>query len=66
MQSFNLMAKYPQGKPIEVQFVSLYHAENGKIAMEIGKELADLDHNSIMEEFDELYNREQDLIYGTN
>lgn len=34
--------------------------------MEIGKELADLDHNSIMEEFDELYNREQDLIYGTN
>ena len=66
MQSFNLMAKYPQGKPIEVQFASLYHAENGKIAMEIGKELADLDHNSIMEEFDELYNREQDLIYGTN
>ena len=34
--------------------------------METGKELTDLDHNSIMEEFDELYNREQDLIYGTN
>ena len=66
MQSFNLMAKYPQGKPIDVQFISLYHAENGKIAMETGKELRDLDRNSIMEEFDELYNREQDLIYGAN
>ena len=66
MQSFNLMAKYPQGKPIDVQFISLYHAENGKIAMDTGKELRDLDRNSIMEEFDELYNREQDLIYGAN
>ena len=66
MQSFNLMAKYPQGKSVDVQFISLYRDEDGKIAMETGKELADLDHNSIMEEFDELYNREQDLIYGTN
>ena len=54
------------GKPDDVQFVSLYRDENGKIAMETGKELNDIEHNSIMEEFDELYNREQDLIYGTN
>ncbi|MBS4905766.1 MAG: AAA family ATPase [Oscillospiraceae bacterium] len=66
MQSLNLIAKYPHGKPVDVQFVSLYHDSDGKIMMEKAKDINDLTHNSIMEEFDALYNREQDLIYDIN
>lgn len=65
IQSFNLMAKYQQEKPVDVRFVSLYR-DKDRVAMEMGNEIKELEHNSIMEEFDELYNREQDLIYGTN
>lgn len=65
MQSFNLMAKYPKEVPIKVKFFSLCRDKNGKIMLEDGETLDDLDHNSIMEEFDELYKREQDLIYDS-
>ena len=65
IQSFNLMAKYQQEKPVDVRFVSLYR-DKDRAAMEMGNEIKELEHNSIMEEFDELYNREQDLIYGAN
>lgn len=65
MQSFNLMAKYENEKPLKVKFFSLFRDENGKIALEDGEKLSDLDHNSIMEEFNELYKREQERIYGS-
>ena len=61
-----LFRSYPHGKPVDVQFVSLYHDSDGKIMMEKAKDINDLTHNSIMEEFDALYNREQDLIYDIN
>lgn len=64
-QSFNMLAAYPESNPeeLDIRFLSLYKDE-GKIAFECAKELQELQHNSIMEEFDALYDREQRLIYG--
>jgi predicted ATP-dependent endonuclease of OLD family len=64
-QSFNLAATYPnpQNKPLQYQFISLYQSKDG-IQAESVNELSDLTHNAIMEEFDALYDREQNLIYG--
>lgn len=64
MQEFNLAAAYKTGKEpaIDMQFVSLYKDEKGQIVAERAKSAAELKRNLIMEEFDELYDREQDLI----
>lgn len=64
MQEFNLAATYKTEKApaIDMQFVSLYKDEKGQIIAERAKSAAELKRNLIMEEFDELYDREQDLI----
>ena len=66
-QAFNMIATYPKANKnkLEVKFISLYFdkSENENLNMEIVKEASELQHNSIMEEFNEFYNREQDLIY---
>lgn len=64
MQSLNLMAKHSKKSLAHVKFFSLYREKNGEIGLEEGDRLNQLDHNAIMEEFDELYNREQRLFYG--
>ena len=43
--------------------MSLYKTENG-IECEIANHLHELEHNAIMEEFDQLYDREQEMLYG--
>lgn len=65
-QYFNMYKAYPESNVdnIDIHFVSLYRDENGKIVAEEGEEIEDLQHNMIMEEFEQIYNREQELIYG--
>ncbi len=67
-QCFNLVASYPKANKdaLDIKFISLYRQNNetGKsvIQYEVAKSLAELSHNTIMEEFDYLYDREQGLI----
>lgn len=63
-QCFNMLAEYQSSKaePLEYKFISLYKEEAG-VAYEITDNVQSLQHNAIMEEFDELYDREQELMY---
>ena len=64
-QSFNLFAEYQnKGKnKLDIQFMSLYKdIENGKLKCEKSKDLSEISHNAIMEEFDAIYDKEQELI----
>lgn len=64
-QSFNLFAEYQnKGKEkINIQFMALYkEQEFGKLNCEISKSLSEIKHNAIMEEFDAIYDKEQELI----
>lgn len=65
-QSFSMFSEY---KPeqfslqnIDVKFISLYK-EKENVLFESGPTLSDLQHNAIMQEFDNLYDREQRLFY---
>jgi ABC-type transport system involved in cytochrome c biogenesis ATPase subunit len=65
-QSFSLASSYEEkGKRMDINFISFYK-EDGRLKYEKAKKLNALKHNSIMEEFDHLYEREQDLFYGHN
>lgn len=64
-QSFNLFAEYQnKGKDkIDIQFMSLYKEQQlGKLRCETSGSLSEITHNAIMEEFDAIYDREQELI----
>ncbi len=63
-QAFNLMSCYPskEKEPVKINFISLYRDEKDKVTYESADCLADIQHNAIMEEFDSLYDREQDLM----
>lgn len=64
-QSFNLFAEYQnKGKNIiDIQFMSLYRKEElGQLHCEVAKNLFEITQNAIMEEFDAIYDREQELI----
>lgn len=65
LQSFNLFAAYPQtaADKTKIQFVSLYETDDG-VKCETAADLSGLKHNAIMEEFDAVYDREQNAIYG--
>lgn len=58
-QCFNMAAMYRQdkNKPLQYRFISLSKSENG-IELEASDLLNGLEHNSVMEEFDALYDRE--------
>jgi len=45
-----------------IRFFSFYRNPDHSVGMEHGSTLADLTHNPIMEEFEALYNREQNLF----
>lgn len=64
-QSFNLVSTYPKlnKDKLVFNFVSLYKDEKGKIQYSSADCVSKLEHNVIMEEFDALYMREQDVIY---
>lgn len=64
-QSFNLFAEYQnKGKDkIDVQFMSLYKdQESGQLRCQAAKSLSEIKQNAIMEEFDVIYDKEQELI----
>jgi len=64
-QSFNLFAEYQnKGKDkIDVQFMSLYkEQESGQLRCQAAKSLSEIKQNAIMEEFDVIYDKEQELI----
>lgn len=58
-QKFGLIAKYSRDD-LKYNFFSLYK-EDGNNAVEISNDLFELEHNSIIEEFEELYDRENEL-----
>ncbi len=64
-QSFNLISSYPKlnAENLDIQFISLYRDSDKKIQYTSAASVSDLEHNSIMEEFDALYMREQDILY---
>lgn len=64
-QSFNLISTYPKLNKdnLVFNFVSLYRDGEGKIQYNAANQVSELEHNPIMEEFDALYMREQDVIY---
>jgi AAA15 family ATPase/GTPase len=50
---------------VHVKFFSLYHDGN-EVYAEQRDTIADLEHNAIMEEFDAVYDREQELFYAND
>lgn len=63
-QYVNLQAVYGgTNRQADILFTSLYRDESGRIGVEQATNLSDLTHNTIMEEFDSIYDREQGLIY---
>lgn len=63
-QCFNMEALYGKNKKLKYKFISLYHSENSEIKVETADKLGEIEHNAIMEEFDELYDREQRMMDG--
>ena len=64
-QCFAMALTYGEAKkiPLDCSFISLHRTDNG-IELQSAKTLFDLPHNPVMEEFDNLYDREQRLLYG--
>ena len=66
-QEFNMITAYPELNPdrLDVRFYSLYRdMKTHDINYEMKESASDLLHNSIMQEFDAMYDREQEVIYG--
>lgn len=64
-QCFNLIATYPQSNSykLDIRFISLFFDDDRRIRCENVKTLSELKRNGIMEEFDALYDREQEILY---
>jgi predicted ATP-dependent endonuclease of OLD family len=63
-QEFSLYSEYKaEREKLDIKFFSLYK-QDGNITAESGSTLAELEHNTIMQEFNELYNKEQELFYA--
>ena len=64
-QCFDMDNRYRKDpkNSLDYRFISLYKCDEG-IKCEFKKELGELEHNSVMEEFDNLYDREQEYMYG--
>lgn len=65
-QAFNLYNAYPviNTENIDIKFISLY-SDNGSISWETSTVVSELKHNSIMQEFDNIYDKEQAIIYDS-
>ncbi len=64
-QCFNLIASYPKANKgrINIKFISLYReSKTNRLVAETAGSVNDLQNNPIMEEFDSIYNREQELM----
>lgn len=65
LQEFSMFAQYESKKnKLGVNFISLYEdGNNGSILSDSATQTYELQHNSIVEEFESLYNREQEKLY---
>ena len=64
-QCFSMAMNYENdNKKLNFKFISLYKDESNKVRCEAKESLEELEHNSVMEEFNALYDREQGYIYG--
>ena len=66
-QEFNMLTVYPELNPecLDIRFMSLYRdGEMNDVKYELEKTASDLKHNATMQEFDAMYDREQEFIYG--
>lgn len=63
-QAFNLISSYKtdDNKSVDINFISLYRDEDNRVMYESAPTLDEITHNAIMEEFDSIYDREQDLM----
>lgn len=63
-QYLNMYMAFPESNidQIDIRFFSLFF-EDGAIKAETADTISELQHNSSMEEFDAIYNREQGFIY---
>ena len=64
-QYLNLAAVHPKKNPgdLDIRFISLYR-EDGTIRHESESRVSYLEHNTIMEEYDNIFDEEQSLVYG--
>lgn len=66
-QEFNMLTVYKELNPdhLDIRFMSLYKdAETNELKYEMKNTASDLENNAIMQEFDAMYDREQNVIYG--
>ena len=65
LQYLNMYMAYPASNPegMDIRFISLYRDGKGNVEAESDRTIDGLSHNSIMEEFDAIYFREQGLIH---
>ncbi|MCD8018064.1 MAG: ATP-binding protein [Clostridiales bacterium] len=66
-QEFNMLTVYPELNlgDMDIRFMSLYKDGTSKdVQYEMKETASDLEHNAIMQEFDAMYDREQEIIYG--
>ena len=62
-----MVASYSELNPkkLDIKFISLFKDETTQdVHFEMENSAADLEHNAIMQEFDAMYDREQEIIYG--
>lgn len=65
IQELSLYSEYKAEKEnVNINFISLYKNNKGDICYETSKSISELQHNAIADEFNNLYNREQELFYG--
>ena len=63
-QAFDLQRRKKEHGASDMKFFSLYHKEDDQdILYETADSIGDLERNAIMEEFDAVYDREQELFY---
>lgn len=66
-QEFNMMTVYSDLNPaqLDIRFMSLYRDDiDGEVHCEMAQTASELKHNAIMQEFDAMYDREQEMIYA--
>ena len=67
-QEFNMLTVYPElnTSGLDIRFMSLYRdTEQNELKWEMGRTASALKNNAIMQEFDAMYDREQEIIYGS-
>ncbi|WP_312123805.1 AAA family ATPase [Lysinibacillus boronitolerans] len=63
LQEMGLFTEYNNEEQLDIQFLSM-HMEEGVLNVETVSQLKDLQHNPIADEFNRLYNREQELFFN--